>query len=134
MRTAARFRSVRAIIAFVALLAPASLGAQATAPADASHAGASARRVLTLDDYGEWKRITATDLSPDGRWMSFVYDRNAGEDTLYVKQISVDQGPAMRRFMPRAMGRATPVKKKTSHVHVVLAELQKGRPSAGAKA
>jgi large subunit ribosomal protein L22 len=55
-------------------------------------------------------------------------------DTLYVKQISVDQGPAMRRFMPRAMGRATPVKKKTSHVHVVLAELQKGRPAAGAKA
>jgi large subunit ribosomal protein L22 len=55
-------------------------------------------------------------------------------DLLYVKQISVDQGPAMRRFMPRAMGRATPVKKKTSHVHVVLAELQKGRPAAGAKA
>lgn len=55
-------------------------------------------------------------------------------DTLYVKQISVDQGPAQRRFMPRAMGRATPVKKKTSHVHVVLAELEKGHRAARAKA
>lgn len=46
-------------------------------------------------------------------------------DTLYVKTISVDQGPTQRRFMPRAMGRATPIKKKTAHVHVVLAEAKK---------
>ena len=46
-------------------------------------------------------------------------------DNLFVKTISVDQGQSMRRFMPRAMGRATPVKKKTSHVHVVLAEAKR---------
>jgi large subunit ribosomal protein L22 len=46
-------------------------------------------------------------------------------DTLYVKQISVDQGPTQRRYMPRAMGRATRINKKTSHVHVVLAEAKK---------
>jgi large subunit ribosomal protein L22 len=43
-------------------------------------------------------------------------------DRLYVKTISVDQGPTQRRFMPRAMGRATPIKKKTAHIHVVLAD------------
>jgi large subunit ribosomal protein L22 len=43
-------------------------------------------------------------------------------DTLMVKHISVDQGPTSRRFMPRAMGRASRINKKTSHVHVVLAE------------
>lgn len=43
-------------------------------------------------------------------------------DTLYVKTISVDQGTTARRFMPRAMGRASRINKKTSHVHVVLAE------------
>jgi large subunit ribosomal protein L22 len=43
-------------------------------------------------------------------------------DTLYIKSISVDQGPSQRRFLPRAMGRATPMVKKTSHVHVVLEE------------
>jgi large subunit ribosomal protein L22 len=43
-------------------------------------------------------------------------------DALFVKTISVDQGPTQRRFMPRAMGRATRVNKKSSHVHVVLAD------------
>jgi len=43
-------------------------------------------------------------------------------DKLYVKTISVDQAPTARRFMPRAMGRANRINKKSSHVHVVLAE------------
>jgi large subunit ribosomal protein L22 len=43
-------------------------------------------------------------------------------DRLLVKSISVDQGPTSRRYMPRAMGRASRINKKTSHVHVVLAE------------
>jgi len=41
-------------------------------------------------------------------------------DALYVKTLMVDQGPKMRRFMPRAMGRAYRVEKKTSHVYVEL--------------
>lgn len=43
-------------------------------------------------------------------------------DNLYVKTITVDQGPHMHRWMPRAQGRATPIKKKTSHINVVLDE------------
>jgi large subunit ribosomal protein L22 len=43
-------------------------------------------------------------------------------DRLVVKTISVDQGPTQRRYMPRAMGRASRINKKTSHVHVVLEE------------
>jgi large subunit ribosomal protein L22 len=57
-------------------------------------------------------------------------DLSKGEvdiDTLYVKHISVDQGPSQRRYMPRAMGRATRITKKSSHVHVVLASAEKGR-------
>ena len=41
-------------------------------------------------------------------------------DALFVKTLTVDQGPKMRRFMPRAMGRAYRVEKKTSHVFVEL--------------
>jgi large subunit ribosomal protein L22 len=41
-------------------------------------------------------------------------------DALFVKTLTVDQGPKMRRFMPRAMGRAYRVEKKTSHVYVEL--------------
>lgn len=43
-------------------------------------------------------------------------------DTLVVSHISVDQATTQRRYMPRAMGRATRVNKKSSHVHVRLAE------------
>jgi large subunit ribosomal protein L22 len=46
-------------------------------------------------------------------------------DSLYVKTISVDQGPTARRFMPRAMGRASRINKKSAHVHVVVAEAKK---------
>jgi large subunit ribosomal protein L22 len=43
-------------------------------------------------------------------------------DRLYVKIITVDQGPVLKRFMPRAQGRATKIRKPTSHVAVVLDE------------
>jgi large subunit ribosomal protein L22 len=41
-------------------------------------------------------------------------------DSLFVKTITVDAGPSLRRFRPRAQGRATKVLKKTSHITVVL--------------
>jgi large subunit ribosomal protein L22 len=46
-------------------------------------------------------------------------------DTLYVSRASVDQGPNshMRRWRPRAMGRATRVAKGISHIHLELDEL-----------
>jgi large subunit ribosomal protein L22 len=43
-------------------------------------------------------------------------------DKLWVKMISVDQGATARRYLPRAMGRATRMNKKTSHIHVVLSD------------
>lgn len=43
-------------------------------------------------------------------------------DTLVVKTVLVDGGPTLKRFMPRAMGRATPILKRTSHITVYLAE------------
>jgi len=41
-------------------------------------------------------------------------------DALYVSEIYVNQGTSLRRFRPRAMGRATPIRKQTSHITVVL--------------
>lgn len=43
-------------------------------------------------------------------------------DKLYVKTIWVDQGPSLKRFRPRAQGRAFGVRKKTSHINVILEE------------
>ncbi len=42
------------------------------------------------------------------------------EGDLYIKELRVDGGPAEKRFMPRAFGRAAPRRKKTSHVSLVL--------------
>jgi len=46
----------------------------------------------------------------------------ADVDRLYVKTIFVDGGAVMKRFLPRAMGRASKIRKPTSHISVVLAE------------
>ena len=43
-------------------------------------------------------------------------------DTLFIKKIFADQGPTMKRFRPRAMGRATRVIKRMSHLTVILDE------------
>jgi large subunit ribosomal protein L22 len=45
------------------------------------------------------------------------------EDILYVKSIFVDQGPSLKRWRARAQGRAAPIKKRTSHITVVLDEM-----------
>ena len=41
-------------------------------------------------------------------------------DDLYVKEIYADEGPTLRRFRPRAQGRATRIRKRTSHLSVAL--------------
>jgi ribosomal protein L22 len=41
-------------------------------------------------------------------------------DEMRVASITVDEGPTLRRFRPRALGRATPINKRTSHIAVAL--------------
>jgi large subunit ribosomal protein L22 len=50
------------------------------------------------------------------------YKKTMNTDKLFVKSISVDQGPVLKRFRPRAQGRAFGVRKKLSHINVVLGE------------
>lgn len=50
-----------------------------------------------------------------------------GED-LFIKQVTCDGGQVMKRYFPRARGSAFVIRRKTSHVHVVLEE----RPGHGA--
>ena len=51
-------------------------------------------------------------------------DQKGGMDleNLYVSELTVDKGPTMRRWMPRARGMATQILKRTSHVKVVVDE------------
>jgi len=43
-------------------------------------------------------------------------------DKLYISEISAQQGPTLKRFQPRARGRAFRIRKRTSHVSIVLEE------------
>lgn len=51
-----------------------------------------------------------------------VNNHGAKADTLYVKEAFVGKGPNLKRWRPRAMGRATRINKFTSHVTVIVAE------------
>lgn len=51
-----------------------------------------------------------------------VQNPNIDENTLYVKEIFVDQGPSLKRWRARAQGRAAGIKKRTSHITVVVDE------------
>jgi ribosomal protein L22 len=50
------------------------------------------------------------------------HDLDAEE--MRVSTITVDEGPTLRRFRPRAMGRATPINKRTSHIAVALTPVE----------
>ncbi len=43
-------------------------------------------------------------------------------DNLVIDKIFVDEGPTLKRYRPRAMGRATQIRKRTSHITVILKE------------
>ena len=44
-------------------------------------------------------------------------------DGMVVGKAFVDEGPTMKRYLPRAQGRATPIRKRSSHITVELNEL-----------
>jgi len=50
------------------------------------------------------------------------HNYNMDTDNLFVKEIFVGEGPTLKRFRPRAQGRATAIMKRTSHITAVVAE------------
>ena len=47
-------------------------------------------------------------------------DSNEHSDNLFIKTAYVDEGPVMKRFRPAAMGRATSIRKRTSHLTIII--------------
>ena len=47
-------------------------------------------------------------------------DTNFDDSELFVKTIFVDSGPTIKRFRPAAMGRAVPIKKRMSHITLII--------------
>lgn len=49
-----------------------------------------------------------------------VHDLGQDASRLYIKHINVDAGPVLKRMMPRAFGRGAPIRKRMSHISLVL--------------
>lgn len=45
---------------------------------------------------------------------------------LVISEVFVDEGPTLKRFRPRAMGRASAINKRTSHITIVVSEKKEG--------
>lgn len=50
------------------------------------------------------------------------HNYNMDTEALFIKEIYVGEGPTLKRFRPRAQGRATAIMKRTSHITAVVAE------------
>lgn len=87
-------RAVRPTVAIAVAIALLAIAGFVTGPSPV-HAGddkpswpsVSAQKVLTVDDYGRWSRVSDVSLSPDGRWMSHAVVPNEGDRTLHLQQI-----------------------------------------------
>jgi dipeptidyl aminopeptidase/acylaminoacyl peptidase len=80
--------AVAALLAFApAVAVRAQQNAGGVAPQGAVKHDPLAKKVLGLADVGRWKRIGAAALSPDGKWMTYTYTPNEGDDTLFVRAL-----------------------------------------------
>ncbi len=89
-------RSILGLALPVALLTAAPAARQqaanaSPAPIPAPKTAPDGKKVLTLADYGPWKRIASTAISDDGRWVTYTLTPNDGDETLYVKQLDADK-------------------------------------------
>ena len=53
------------------------------------------------------------------------------ETDLFISEVFVDEGPTLKRFRPRAQGRAGRINKRTSHITVVVSQREKATSSKG---
>ena len=79
-----------------------------------------ARRILTLSSLGP-NRTLAKLLNSA---VANAEQQNAIPENLVVARAWVDEGPTLKRWRPRAQGRATGVRRRTSHVTIVVRSLE----------
>lgn len=59
---------------------------------------------------------------------SASHDFQLERSNLYIAKITVDEGPKLKRWMPRARGSASEIQKKTSHITIILEEIARQKP------
>src|SRR5260221_14059703 len=84
--------------------------------------------LLTFSKKHAAKQITKTVKAAAANAEPAARSANAAldVDALYVKHAVINEGPKLKRFMPAAQARASPIHKRTSHVKIVGAERHGG--------
>jgi large subunit ribosomal protein L22 len=79
--------------------------------------------ILKFSKKGAAKQVSKVLLSAvsNARQKALAASERLDEDDLVVKTATVDMGRPLKRFMPAAMGRGTPIRKHTSHVRILVA-------------
>ena len=61
------------------------------------------------------------------------HNHSLAVEDLKVSEVYVDGGPVLKRWMPKAHGRATPVRERTSHINLVLGTMESKKTAKAAK-
>jgi len=61
------------------------------------------------------------------------HNNNLRRENLVIKEALVGEGPTFKRFQPKARGSAGPIRKRTSHIRIILTEAESVAPSKKAK-
>ena len=109
----------------------------ATAHATLKHYRQSPRKVrlvadmvrgMRADDAVEMLRFVTKNAAKPIRKLIQSAQANAADNglsgELYIQTITVDEGVTLKRGLPRAMGQMNLIRKRTSHIHIVLAETE----------
>ena len=84
--------------------------------------GKRVQEALNLLSYTPQKGALILKKLLDSAVANAEQNSNTDVDKLYIERIFADEGPSLKRFRPRAMGRATRILKRTSHLTVILDE------------
>ena len=87
----------------------------------------SVGKALELLQFSPRKAATPIRKTLESAIANAEHNQGLDIDELRVDTITIDEGPVMKRWRPRAKGRATPIIKRTSHITVSVSDEQGGR-------
>ena len=84
--------------------------------------GKNAKEALAILKYTNKAAAPVVEKLVKSAMANAVNNHNMDESKLYISEVYANQGTTMKRIMPRAQGRANRIRKRTSHITVVLKE------------
>ena len=85
---------------------------------------------LRITDFSERKGAILIGKTLKSAIANAENNADLSADALWVKEAVVEPGPSLKRFWPRARGMVSPIRKRTSHIRIVLSDEKAGKRKA----